>query len=350
MDKKLLKYNKLDIIINRKILQINNGQIQLKKINLYGAEDNPKINEAPKKEENKEIIIKEEENIVKNNDTCNENIRYKLNKSCYNENYNLFKIRELFKYENSYPLIIFFLQNESEISNLSFLLFSFSEIFLSNSSNELTKEIIIKNLNKFLYRFRNSNLTPIIFSKKYFLYFLNFFDKIINKPNRSNSKNLGDSLIKQNENTPNKYIFENILFFPLDKKDITYDISNDLIDEGIFNNLTKNLSIFKIEKEIPYNINQVGKMFKFHRIFDTISELGKISILNISMKNNNIIIYNVNIDNLNSLVRKNLKKVKFIGINRQNKTLSIHVYDSNDILVKCKTNKNSINNNDCIVY
>ena len=244
------------------------------------------------------------------------------------------------------------MQNETEISNLSFLLFSFSEIFLSNSSNELTKEIIIKNLNKFLYRFRNSNLTPIIFSKKYFLYFLNFFDKIINKLSKSTSKSSGDSLLKQNENTQNKYIFENILFFPLDKKDITYDISNDLIDEGIFNNLTKNLSIFKIEKEIPYNINQVGKMFKFHRIFDTISELGKISLLNINANNNNnIIIYKVNINNLNSLVRKNLKKVKFIGINKQNKTLSIHVYDSNDVLVKFKTNKNCVNNNnDCIVY
>ena len=360
MDKKLLKYNKLDIIINRRILQINSGQIQIKKIDLYNVDD-PNIKEDLKKEEkkegqdnqgeedNKEIIINQEENENINNDNCKVNVRYNLKKSYYNENYNLFKIKELFKYENSYPLIIFFLKNQTEISNLPFLLFSFNEIFLSNSSNELGKEIIIRNLNKFLYRFRNSNLTPIIFSKKYFLYFLYFFDKIINKLNKSNSKNIGESLTKQNENTHYKYIFENVIFFPLDKNDISYDITNDLTEEGIFNNLTRNISVFKIEKEISYNKNQIGKMFKFHRIVDTISELGKIATLNININNSNVIIYEIYVNNLNNLVRKNLKKVKFIGINKQNKTMNIHVYNSNDILVKGKTDKNCINN-DCLIY
>ena len=369
LDKKLLKFNKLDIIINRRILQINNGQIQLKKINLYDGvkpanniiedkdlkieeeKEDIKKEEKEEKEEEKEIeiFVNEDENYDKNKENSKDIKKINLNKSYYSENYNLFNIKELFKYENSYPLIIFFLQNETEISNLSFLIFSFDEIFSSNSSKELTKEIIIKKLIKFFYRFRISKLTPIIFSKKYFLYFLNFFNKIILK--KSNSKNMDESLKKQNENNANKYIFENIIFFPIYSEDISYDIKNDLTKEGIFINLTKNISIFKIQKEIPYNINQVGKMFKFHKILDTISELGKISTLNINDFNNNIIIYNIDVDSLNVLLKKNLKKVKFIGINKHNKTMNIHVYNSNDILVKCKNNKNCINNNnDCIIY
>jgi len=50
-------------------------------------------------------------------------------KKILNENYNLFKIRKIFRYNNSFPLIIYFMKNETEISNFSFLLFLFSEIF-----------------------------------------------------------------------------------------------------------------------------------------------------------------------------------------------------------------------------
>ena len=78
---------------------------------------------------------KEENNNNINNENNNNNIK---NNEIFKENYNLFKIKDLFKYQNSYPLIIFFLQSETEISNLSFLLFNFSEIFLSKSYKELT--------------------------------------------------------------------------------------------------------------------------------------------------------------------------------------------------------------------
>ena len=128
VEKKLLKINKLNIIIKRKILQINNGKIQIKKINLqnFKKENNENISgpnigntnkSTPKKNNDENIIINEASN--------------NKSKKILNENYNLFKIRDLFKYQNSYPLIIFFLQNEIEISNFSFLLFSFTEIFIN---------------------------------------------------------------------------------------------------------------------------------------------------------------------------------------------------------------------------
>ena len=347
MDKKLMKFNKIDIIVKRKILQINNGQIQLKKIDIYKNHHLQNIKIDSKNDKNDGFLEIKEGRII--NEEINNRENYLIdNSNDYIENYNLFRIKDLFKYENSYPLIIFFLQNESEISNLSFLLFSFNEIILSKLTSELTKEFLIKKIITFFYRFRNSKFIPIIFNKKYFLYFLNCFESIINKIKKNTSNNVAESLKIQNEINQNKYIFENIIFFPIKNKDIFYNISNDLLENGIFINLTKNISIFKIEKEISYNINQVCKMFKFHRILDTISELGKISIINIDDKNNNIIIYKITKENLNILIRKNLKKVKFIGINKENKTTSIHLFNSNDILIKFK-DENNINNN-CLIY
>ena len=359
MDKKLLKFTKLNIIAKRKILQINSGQIQIKKINFQIEGNNKNLNKEKNIKNQKE---KEEEETINNNEKKDDEIKdidinniYLDNNINglfkYGENYNLFKIKQLFKYQNSIPLIIFFLQKETEISNLSFLLFSFSEIFLSKSNKEITKEIIIKRIIKFFDRFKSSKLTPIIFNKKYLLYFLNFFDKIIKKMNKSNSRDTNNSLINPNDN--DKQIFDNIIFFPINYNILNNNISEEFSDNGIFNNLTKNVSIFQIVNDttdIKYNINQVGKLFKIGKIMDTITELGKISTLNMYDKNNNIIIYKVDIQNLNNLLKKNQKRVKFVGINKDNKTSNIHVFNGNEILIKYKEEKNSNNNNNCLIY
>ena len=162
IEKKYIKVNKLNIIIKRKILQINEGKIQLKKINLKNN------NEKSKNIENNQ-----------NSDSSKQD-NGKL-KSISNENYNLFKIRDLFKYKNSYPLIILYFQNEIEISNFSFLLYTFDEIFIHKQNKELTKEILIKRINQFFYSFKNTKFIPIIFNKKYYQYFLDLFNALINR-------------------------------------------------------------------------------------------------------------------------------------------------------------------------
>ena len=183
-DKKLRKYNKLDLIHNKKILQIKDGKIQLKKISkeeVNNDNNNNKVNNSldiPKeiKTENKEekeekdnninnnnneiteiknleIIEKEDEfeieevkeendNINSNNNNLNNNEEkkdenkdkdknnIKIKKINYTK-HNILKIKELFQYQNSYPLISLMLIKETEISNLSFLFYIFEEIFLS---------------------------------------------------------------------------------------------------------------------------------------------------------------------------------------------------------------------------
>ena len=90
-------------------------------------------------------------------------------------------------------------------------------------------------------------------------------------------------------------------------------------------------------------------MFKLRRIIDTITELGKIA--NINIENENIIIYNINSDNLNNLIKKNQKKVKFIGIDKENRTMNVLVFNGDDILVNFKNEKNNDSFNDnCSIY
>ena len=361
LDKKIIKLNKLDIIVKRKILQINNGQIQLKKINLnnnknyiFKTSGSKEINFT---ENNMNELIKnndeENKNNINNNDNENkseDNINFndklenKLNKLIKNENYNLFKIKDLFKYTNSYPLIIFFLKNETEISNLSFLLFTFYEIFLSKSFNDLSKDILIKRIIKFFHRFKNSELIPIIFNKKYFIYFLKVFDSIINKIRKSNTSGNNTSRKEHHQ------IFKNIILYPINELNVFDDITN-LLNENIFNNLTIKISIFKIgnEYEIPYNINQVGKMFKFHRLVDTVNELEKISNLN-NHDETKIIIHKINPENLKILLKKNQKKVKFIGIDKDDRPKNVQVFNGNDIITNYKDENLYDKNNGCYIF
>ena len=76
-NKKLRKYNKLDIIYNKKILQIKNGKIQIKKICKEEDINITNNNENENKEENN-LMKKEEENINNiNNDIQNEELEEK---------------------------------------------------------------------------------------------------------------------------------------------------------------------------------------------------------------------------------------------------------------------------------
>ena len=348
VQKRLIKINKLNIIIKRKILQINNGKIQLKKINLNKniKQDEEKIlidsnNSTPTKNENiKNIIINEKSN----NKT----------KKIFNENYNLFKIRDLFKYKNSYPLIIFFLQNETEISNFPFLLYTFAEIFLNKSNQELTKELLTKRIVKFFYGFKNAKFIPIIFCKKYFQYFLELFNELITKIQKKSPKENQESSSSSKKNliNLNKFIFSNIILFPINKENSFNQ--NELIDysnKDKLNNLTKTISICQIENfDIDnYDMNQIGKIFKLNRINDTLPDIEKKSIKNKLVGNNNVIIYNINSKDFNFLIKKNIKKVKFIGIDEEDRTFNIHIFDSEDSLKKYSL-ENKNNDENCTIF
>ena len=328
IEKKFIKVNKLNIIIKRKILQINEGKIQLKKINL----------------KNNNEKCKNIQNIHNSSYSKQDSDK---SKPISNENYNLFKIRDLFKYKNSYPLIILFLQNETEISNFSFLLFSFAEIFIHKQYKELTKELLIKRINQFFYSFKNVKFIPIIFNKKYLNYFLYLFNALINRSPRKDSKE-----IKNVSNNINKQIFGNIILFPINLSNIlNQNEYNIYFNEEIFKNLTKSLSIYNIENlvQINYDINQIGKMFKLRRIKDTLIQLEISSNKTIYEENNNIIIYKINFENLKLIIKRNLKKVKFIGIDKENRTFNVHIFDSEDTLKKFKL-ENSNTEENCIIF
>ena len=345
-EKKLFKVNKLNIIIKRKILQINNGKIQLKKINLKNNK-NIKLNEENILEddignnENSSPIKNEEENNI-NNENSNNN-----SKQLFYENYNLFKIRELFRYDNSYPLIIFFLQNETEISNFSFLLFAFAEIFLNKTFQELSKDLLIKRIIQFFNNFKNAKFIPIIFNKKYFHYFLQLFNALISKTQKKNSKEITNT---QTYNT-NKHIFSNIIFYPLNNKDIiTSEELNSLINKNIFNSLTKTVSLYQIDntEDINYNINQIGKMFKLGRIKESLNDLEKKSNKIPFEGNDGIIIYKLEDNKLKALIKKNQKKVKFIGIDEEDRTLNVHIFNSSNSIKAYRLDNN--NDENCIVF
>ena len=348
-DKKLFKVNKLNIIIKRKILQINNGKIQLKKINLKKKHNKLNLNEEKIIGDNNEHG---ENSTPKKNNNSNEKTNNNT-KQLFNENYNLFKIRELFRYENSYPLIIFFLQNHVEISNFSFLLYSFAEIFLNKSHQELKKELLIKRIIKFFYRFKNSEFIPIIFGKKYFKYFLDFFKELTSKSPAKNSTDISASSLSSKKSiNANKKIFSNIIYYPINNNDLfNSDELNFFLNKDILNNLTKTISIYQLENinDINYNINQIGKMFKINRIKDTLIDLEKISKANYFEGNKNIIVYKISFNYIKKLIKKNQKKVKFVGIDEEDRTLNVHIFNSEDSLMKYKL-ENYYNDVNCIVF
>ena len=329
-DKKIRKYNKLDIINNKKIFRIKDGKIQIKRISKEEdiSKDN-KINSISKdsnksmdkrnKNNNEEKINNNDENDIKNDNIINnseqiiENKNDNLNEKKVNKNkkyinHNLFKIKELIK-QNSYPLVSLMLLKETEISNLSFLFYTFEEIFLSKKKEKETKDFILKKIIKFLIRFKSSNFIPIIFNEKYFNEFLLIFNRITNKKESNQS----------NENSKIQ-LFENVIFFPLNeqsnKSSINRVIERILEDKNILNNLFKTIHIFKGNSS-DYTNNEIGKLFNYNRVFNTFKKLGTKSKI-INQNENSIIIYEIKDDLLEFIVKKNKKKSK----NNENNNLN----------------------------
>ena len=110
------------------------------------------------------------------------------------------------------------------------------------------------------------------------------------------------------------------------------------LNKNILNNITEIISIYQINENeiINYKINQIGKMFKLSRLKDTLKDIQKISNTIYLEENNNIIIYIININRLKSLIKRNQKKVKFIGIDEENRTLNVHIFNSEDSIKKFK--------------
>ena len=338
--KKLRKYNKLDVIYNKKILQIKDGKIQIKKIS---NNDKETINKDEKSKENKEekkveneqeikvenntnIIINNEEsersensidkkeiNIKENNDNINNNELIKSEEKLEKKTkklkcikHNIFKIKELFEYQNSYPIISFMLLKETDISNLSFLLYVFEEIFLSKKNENETKDTISRKIQKFFVKCKLSRFVPIIFNEKYFYKFIQFFNRIIyrkySNPSISNKEEIKAQL------------FENVVFINVDcsnEDKIVEGIKNKINEEkNILVNLLKKIHIFniKINENNKYSKNQIGKLFKYERIVNTMKEFNTKAV-NINKDNENILIYEISQEVLDEIIKKNKKKL-----------------------------------------
>ena len=89
-------------------------------------------------------------------------------------------------------------------------------------------------------------------------------------------------------------------------------------------------------------------MFKLSRLKDTLKDIQKISNTIYLEVNNNIIIYIININRLKSLIKRNQKKVKFIGIDEKDRTLNVHIFNSEDSIKKFKLE--NYNNENCISF
>ena len=317
-DKKLRKIVKLNIAFNKKILQIKDGNIQIKKIENENEENKNEVidDKTNIKNENKEEGKKENKNENKESDNNNiinnkqeieeinnlnikdenkiEEIKVEVNKVEENLNdkcinYNILKGNELFQYQNSYPLISFILPKESEISNFSFLFYAFEEICLSKKDEtQINKNIISKKVMKFFNKFKSSDFIPVIFEQNYFFNFLQFFEKIINK--------------KEN---PSQHFFQNlILFFYVEEINLEEIINKITKEKGITDNLVKKIHIFKMINGNKYNKNIIGRMFKFGRILYSMKDF----LDNSEKKEENegkIIIYNIKEEFLEDVVKKN---------------------------------------------
>ena len=306
-DKKLRKYNKLNIIYNKKILQIKDGNIQIKYIENEDRDEENKnaeiiVNEVKQeeiKEEKKEINNinneqkeKEESNDL-NKNNANKIEEKKVEKIIRNEyiNYKILKIKELFHYENSYPLISFILHKESEISNFSFLFYAFEEIFLSKKEEtKIDKQIISKKILKFFNKFKSSDFIPIIFEQKYFYEFLKFFEKIINK--------------KENSSQTHPLFQNLILFFYTEENNYDEIIKKIKEEKGITLNLSKKIYIFKMINGNKYSKNTIGRLFKFNRIIYSLKDFYE-NNKNKEENGENIIIYNITEELLDTIVKKN---------------------------------------------
>ena len=189
---------------------------------------------------------------------------------------------------------------ESEISNLSFLFFTFEEIFLTKKNEKETQKTIIKKILKFFIRYKSSKYIPLIFTENYFDTFLNCFNLIINRKESSSHR----------ENTKNQ-LFENIILFPLEnqnKDHLINKINKTMEEKNILKNLFKTIHLFIINTN-KYSKNIIGKLFKCNRVVKTMKEFGTQS--KISNNNNDFfIIYEINEELLDNVIKINKKKMK----------------------------------------
>ena len=356
--KKLRKYNKLDVIYNKKIIQIKDGRIQIKKIS-DNDNNNKKENkdnktkdvkaEENEKEKNSSINIKQEKSEKSNinNIGKDEEINEKENNEKNNElnksedklekkskkikciKHNIFKIKELFEYHNSYPLISFMFLKETDISNLSFLFYVFEEIFLSKKQSE-TKDTISRKIQKFFLKCKLSRFIPIIFNEKYFYKFIQFFNKIIYRKYSNPS-------ISKKEETKTQ-LFEDVIFFNLDCSNddkLIEGIKNKINEEkNILVNLLKKIHIFKInlKENNKYSRNQIGKLFKYNRIVNTIKEFST-TTENINKDEEHIFIYMISQEVLDEIIKKNKKKMILSKENKSKDEKELKNEDTNECLI-----------------
>ena len=90
-------------------------------------------------------------------------------------------------------------------------------------------------------------------------------------------------------------------------------------------------------------------MFKLRRIKDTLSDIEKISKTNDHDENKMLNAYTITANDLIKLIKKNQKKVKFIGLDEGNRSLNVHIFSSQDRLNKFGLDHNN-NDENCIIY
>ena len=162
-------------------------------------------------------------------------------------------------------------------------------------------ETIIRKIIKFFVKFKSSEFIPIIFSEKYFEKFILFFNKIINKKE--------SNLSTHRENEKNQ-LFENVVLFPLDNSNINITDKIQKIfseDKNILKNLISNFYLFKVNIN-KYSKNQMGKLFKFNRIINTMDEFGSKS--KIIKNNDHFYIYEISNELLDDIIKINKKKIQ----------------------------------------
>ena len=273
----------------------------------------------------KEMAINENENNNNNELIESEDKLTQKAKKLKCIKHNIFKIKELFEYQNSYPIISFMLLKETDISNLSFLFYVFEEIFLSKKNENETKDTISRKIQKFFVKCKLSKFTPIIFNEKYFYKFIQFFNRIIyrkySNPSISNKEEIKTQL------------FENVVFINLDcsnEDKIVEGIKNKINEEkNILVNLLKKIHIFniKINENNKYSKNQIGKLFKYKRIVNTMKEFNTKAV-SINKDNENILIYEISQEILDEIIKKNKKK---LILSEENKSVNEKELKSDDI-------------------
>ena len=143
---------------------------------------------------------------------------------------------------------------------------------------------------KFFNKFKSSEFIPIIFEQKYFYDFLNFFEKIINKKENSSQ---------------NRPLFQNlILFFYTEENNYDEIIKKIKEEKGITLNLAKKIYIFRMLNGNKYSKNTIGRLFKFNRIIYSLKDFYE-NNKNKEENGDNIIIYNITEELLDTIVKKN---------------------------------------------